>query len=144
MIKAILSLVLMWGERIFEGIGHVIILTSLLLHFRGSNPLLNSFMHFGWLCCYIVGAQTEGIRIQQLATSLPHLLYTVTFMLNSGFYRKSFDPFCITNISTWLISSLTFLHHVHHTFVTGAFDFSKMQTKGPHNVGMRRINLTDN
>ena len=43
----------------------------------------------------------------------------------------------------WALSVIKWFYHFSHVYRLGAFNFSKMDTKGPYKVGTRRIRITD-
>ena len=43
----------------------------------------------------------------------------------------------------WGIAMLSWLHYTLFAALTGAFDFTKLDTEGPYTVGVKRVRLTD-
>lgn len=68
----------MFEERLFEGLSYLLIVLGLLSPYFDKQSVTLGFGHLSWLIVNFFGSQIEGIRIQQMITSLPYLLFIVT------------------------------------------------------------------
>ena len=136
----------MWGTRPIEGLFHFLVLMGLLLHFLDDQQFMNCLAHSSWIAALVVGAQLEGLRMQQLVVTVPFTLHTLVYALSTSFYSQTFRPFGVINFLVWLLAMAAWIHSVHFVALVGATDFCRIKSatdKSLYSVGTRYIQITD-
>ena len=88
--------------------------------------------HVGWVLCYIIGFQVEGVRASQAASGGVYLGMAISYFLS----WRAYAPF---NLFMSALAALAWAQNVYFAWKLGACDYSSLRLEGPYEVGVRYI-----